>query len=66
MFRMNSEYFNSVNRYRYFYNIRPGDTLSKVILKIYHYRYGSDGYRQALDQILTDNPEIQHPVCHRH
>ncbi|GMQ49347.1 hypothetical protein VB10N_43460 [Vibrio sp. 10N] len=61
MFSMNSEYFNSVNRYRYFYNIRPGDTLSKVILKIYHHRYGSDGYRQALDQILTDNPEIQHP-----
>ncbi|WP_112477804.1 peptidoglycan-binding protein LysM [Vibrio variabilis] len=58
---MNSEYFNSVNRYRYFYNIRPGDTLSKVILKIYHHRYGSDGYRLALDQILTDNPEIQHP-----
>lgn len=58
---MNSEYFNSVNRYRYFYNIRPGDTLSKVILKIYQYRYGSDGYRQALDQIITDNPEIQHP-----
>ncbi|WP_231576290.1 MULTISPECIES: hypothetical protein [Vibrio] len=41
--------------------ISGGYTLSKIILKIYHYRYDSEGYRQALDQILTDNPKIKHP-----
>lgn len=56
---MNTTYFNSVNRYSCLYVVKPGDTLSKVILKFYNFRYGTDGYQRAMKQILADNPTIK-------
>lgn len=56
---MNTTHFNSVNRYSCLYVVKPGDTLSKIILKFYHFKHGTDGYKRAMKQILGDNPRIK-------
>lgn len=56
---MNTTHFNSVNRYSCLYVVKPGDTLSKVILKFYHFKHGTDGYKRAMKQMLLDNPSIK-------
>ncbi|WP_404971421.1 LysM peptidoglycan-binding domain-containing protein [Vibrio campbellii] len=58
---MNATHFNSVNRYTSIYSVRPGDTLSKIILKFYQVRYGSNEYKAALQQITSDNPQVNDP-----
>ncbi|WP_259556260.1 LysM peptidoglycan-binding domain-containing protein [Vibrio harveyi] len=58
---MNTTHFNSVNRYTSIYSVRPGDTLSKIILKFYQVRYGSNEYKAALQQITSDNPQVNDP-----
>ncbi|HCE2451508.1 TPA: LysM peptidoglycan-binding domain-containing protein [Vibrio parahaemolyticus] len=58
---MNTTYFNSVNRYSYVYSVKPGDTLTRIIWKFYHFKFETDGYNFALAQIKKDNPKISDP-----
>ncbi|WP_253664332.1 LysM domain-containing protein [Vibrio sp. Y20_XG_PY13] len=58
---MNTTYFNSVNRYSYIYSVKPGDTLTRIIWKFYHFKFETDGYNFALAQIKKDNPKISDP-----
>ncbi len=58
---MNTTHFNSVNRYSYLYSVKPGDTLTGIIWKFYHFKFGTEGYKLALSQIRKDNPRIVNP-----
>lgn len=58
---MNTTHFNSVNRHSYLYSVKPGDTLTGIIWKFYHFKFGTEGYKLALSQIRKDNPKLVNP-----